>query len=61
MFLLFSEEKLHFSHIILIINELPLILPIIFVSSYCFFQINRSVILNVLISLATNVTPESIL
>lgn len=34
MFLLFSEEKLHFSHIILIISKLPLILPIIFVSNW---------------------------
>lgn len=34
MFLLFSEEKLHFPYITLIISELPLITPVIFISNW---------------------------
>lgn len=34
MFLLFSEGKLHFPHIILVISELSLIAPIIFISKW---------------------------
>lgn len=34
MFLLFSEEKLHFPHITLIISKLYLIAPIVFISNW---------------------------